>query len=254
MHLRISCLAFIIIVLASSCGGNKKLVDLGPIPTRTDSVLVQSLEDRNVEFDWYASRAGAKVKSPQENVSGTVYLRMKKDSMIWMVFRKFKAEASRILIRPDSFFIIYRLEQKYEQGSIAELEQAFNIDFDFSLAQQLLVGNSIVPDPGTITTSLEENIYRVSGTLDFMNLVYYINGYDLSLEQLSYTDNQERTASAEYGDYRDLEGIGKIPYLRNYTLPVDGGQAQFKLDFKEISFQKPKRTTFDIPTYYEEIN
>ncbi len=254
MYIRISCLAFIAVVLISSCGKTKKLVDLGPAPVRTDSVLIQSLEDRNVDFDWYASRAGAKIKSPQENVSGTVYLRMKKDSMIWMVFRKFKAEASRILIRPDSFFIIYRLEQKYEKGSIAELEQAFNIDFDFSLAQQLLIGNSIVPDPGTITTTQEENRYRLEGTLEIMNLVYYINGYDLTLEQLSYTDDQERTATAEYSDYKIMEGKGNIPYLRNYTLPVDDGQAQFKLDFKEISFEKPKRTTFDIPDHYEEIN
>jgi len=36
-------------------------------------------------------------------------------------------------------------------------------------------------------------------------------------------------------------------------MPVDDGVAQFILDFKEIEFKKPRRTTFDIPKHYEEL-
>jgi hypothetical protein len=238
----------------SSCGGNKKIVYQGDPPDRTSIELLSALEDRNIDFDWFVSKAGAKIESPEENAKGTVYLRVKKDSMIWLVFKKYSVEASRMLITQDSFFIIYRLDKKYERGSIEDLEQAFNIDFSFKDAQQLIVGNSFLPDTSQLDITMEPPYYKMDGEdLDFL-LTYWINGFDLSLEKLNYRDNRGREVNIKYGDYRIIEGKGRIPYLREYDVPADDGQrAYFKLDFKEIGFEKPERTIFRIPEQYMEV-
>ena len=238
-----------------ACGGSKKIVYQGDAPDRTQEELIGALEERNIDFDWFASKASAKIESPQENVSGTVYLRVKKDSIIWLVFKKYSAEASRMLITPDSFYIIYRLDRKYEKGSIEDLENTFNVDFSFADAQQMAVGNSLIPDTTGIETKKESQQYKLVGnSLDIL-LSYWINGFDLSLEKLEYQDRVGRSVQINYGKYKILEGIGRIPYFREYNIPVDDNQrANFKLDFKEIAFEKPPRTVFRIPHQYEEIN
>ena len=243
-----------LVILLSSCGGKKPIVYQGEMPERDRTQLISSLTERNVEFDWFASKASAKIESPQENAKGTVYLRVKKDSMIWAVFKKYSVEASRMLITQDSFFIIYRLEKKYERGSITDLEQAFNVDFSFEDAQQLVVGNTFMPDTNTLSLIKEKPHYKVNGSNLGIVLAYWINGYDLSLERMHYSDDLDRTVKVAYADYRIKEGKGRIPYLREYDFPFeDQGRAYLKLEFKEIEFEKPKRTIFRIPDQYEEI-
>lgn len=245
----------IISTLLMACGGNKKIVYQGEAPDRTQKELIIALQERNIDFDWFASRASAKIKSPQENVSGTVYLRVKKDSIIWMVFKKYSAEASRMLITPDSFYIIHRLKNTYEKGSIEDLENAFNVDFSFADAQQLAVGNSLLPDTSRLETSKNSPHYLMKGHSLNILLSYWINGFDMSLEKLTYEDDTGRSVEINYSKYKILEGIGRIPYLREYDVPVEDNQrAHFKLDFKEIAFEKPPRTIFRIPDHYKQIN
>jgi hypothetical protein len=241
-------------LILTSCGGKKPIVYQGEMPERDRMTLLNSLEERNVSYDWFASKASAKIESPQENTKGTVYLRVKKDSMIWVVFKKYSVEASRMLITQDSFFIIYRLDKKYERGSIDDLERAFNVDFSFKDAQQLVVGNTFLPDSGTVNILKDQPHYKIDGqSLDII-IAYWVNGYDLSLEKMHYTDNLDRKVKVTYGDYRIVEGKGRIPYLREYDLPVEDDQrAYLKLEFKEIEFEEPKRTIFRIPDQYEEI-
>ena len=243
-----------ILIGLSACGGKKPIVYKGEMPERDSAEVMASLVDRNVDFDWFASKASAKIESPQENAKGTVYLRVKKDSMIWAVFKKYSVEASRMLITKDSFFIIYRLDKKYERGSIEDLERAFNIDFSFEDAQQLVVGNTFLPDDSSVSIAKAKPYYQVEGESLGILLAYWVNGYDLSLEKMHYTDEMDRLVKVNYGDYRIKEGKGRIPYLREYDLPVEDDQrAYLKLEFKDIEFEKPKRTIFRIPEQYEEI-
>lgn len=241
-------------MLLTSCGGKKPMVYQGEMPERDSITLLNSLKERNVSYDWFASKASARIESPQENTKGTIYLRVKKDSMIWAVFKKYSVEASRLLITRDSFFIIYRLDKKYERGSIQDLERAFNVDFSFKNAQQLVVGNTFLPDSGSINIAKEKPNYRIEGKSLDVILGYWINGYDLSLKKMHYTDDLDRQVKVTYGDYQIVEGKGRIPYLREYDLPLEKDQrAYLKLEFKEIKFEKPKRTIFRIPDQYEEI-
>lgn len=244
----------IISFLFFACGGKQEIVYEGDPPDRSKEELLAALEERNVTFDWFASKAKAKIESPEENVGGTVYLRLKKDSMIWMVFKKYSAEWSRMMITQDSFYIIYRDNSTYQLGSIAEVENKFNIDFDFQEAQELLVGNALPLDSNNARVAMESPYYKMQGGNLEMLISYWINGFDLSLEKLAYEDNQGREVTIKYGDYRIKEGIGRIPYLREYNVPYDDTQrAYFKLEFKDIEFEKPPRTIFRIPEHYQQV-
>lgn len=239
-----------------SCGSKKVLVYKGEPPMRTTKELINSLEERNLDFDWFATRAKVKIESPEENVGGTVYLRVKKDSIIWMVFKKYSVEATRMLLTPDSLFIIYRLDKKFEKGSIENIENQLQIDISFDDMQKMILSNAIIPDTNSIEVNFEKPYhYRLMGKSGDLSVAYKINAFDLLLEEVIYTDVQKREVHIRYGDYKKLEGKGKIPYLREYIFPLNNSKrAYFKFDFQSIEFEKPERTIFNIPPQYVEIH
>ncbi len=238
-----------------SCGSKKSLIYKGEPPLRTTKELVNSLEERNLDFDWFVTRAKVKIESPEENVGGTVYLRVKKDSIIWMVFKKYSVEATRMLLTPDSLFIIYRLDKKFEKGSIENIEDQLQIDISFDDMQKMILSNAIIPDTNSIQVGFEKpHHYRLKGKSGDLLVAYKINAFDLLLEEVIYTDVQKREVHIRYGDYKKLEGKGKIPYLREYIFPLNNSKrAYFKFDFQSIEFEKPERTIFNIPPQYVEI-
>lgn len=244
------------LVFIHSCGTKIPSSYKGDPPLRSTEELYGSLLHHNAESDWLVSRAKIKIETPEENTSGTVYLRVKKDSMVWMVFKKFSVEASRMLLTPDSLFIIYRLEKKFERGSIEELEQQLKLKIDFKTVQEIIMAKPLLPDSFPLHSAFEKPFhYRLSGMHNDIRVAFKINAFDLLINEMVYTDTMDRTVIIRYSDYKMHNEKVKIPYLREYIFPLDEPKrAYFKFDFQSIEFEKPERTIFNIPTQYVEIH
>jgi len=242
-----------VLLFLSSCK-TKKLETTGPTPVYDDYEIVQALEDRNISWDWLISKAGINIDSPAEKVGGTMYLRMKRDSVIWVMVKKFGVEAVRAQMTPDSFQIVYRLDRSYDEGRIEDLMAHYNLDLAFEDMQQMMFGNVMLPDPEYTTVKQGENEHLVSGASDDLKLTYALDPYQLLLQRILINDRRDRDVNIEYLDYREVDDFGKIPFERNYRLPYSETEtASLKLEFKDFDINKPRAIKFSIPSRYERL-
>lgn len=60
---------------------------LGPVPERSMEEVIAALKNRNIDFQWFSAKASTSLESPDENISGTLHVRMKSDSIIWVAVK-----------------------------------------------------------------------------------------------------------------------------------------------------------------------
>lgn len=226
----------------------------GPVPVYDDSEIIQALEDRNVSWEWLISKAGINIDSPAEKVGGTMYLRMKRDSVIWVMVKKFGVEAVRAQITPDSFQIVYRLDRSYDEGRIEDLMHHYKLDFGFEDMQQMMLGNVMLPDSANTRVKQSTTEHLVSGVSGDLKLTYSLDPYQLLLQRILINDRRNRDVKIEYLDYQDMKEFGKIPFERRYVLPYnDTETASLQLEFKEFEINEPRAIKFSIPSHYEKL-
>lgn len=241
------------VLLLSSCRA-KKVIMSGPAPIYSDGEIIQSLEDRNVSWDWLISKAGINIDSPSEKVGGTMYLRMKRDSVIWIMVKKFGVEAVRAQITPDSFQIVYRLDRSFDEGRIEDLMYHYQLDFGFEDMQQMMFGNVMLPDSTHTKVKQTESVHLVSGVSGDLKLTYSLDPYQLLLQRILINDSRNRDVDIQYLDYREVEDFGKIPFERRYIMPYSTTEtASLQLEFKDFEINKPRAIKFSIPSHYEKL-
>ena len=195
------------------------------------------------------------VESPDENVSGSMMVRMKRDSVLWVAVKKFGIEAVRLLVEQDQYTILYWLESAYESGNISQINDIISVTANFEDIQQLMFGNIILPENNQVDFRKDSIYYVVHTKVDDIILEYFVNGYNLQLEKMKITDKMNRTAVAQYTDYRQIAGFGEVSYERTFILPFSNvSNATIHMKFSEIEIDVPKEIKFSIPKSYEKIN
>jgi len=246
-------LALIMMLSVYGCK-TKKAINLGPVPDRSDTEVMQALQDHNHDFDWYACKTGISLDMPDQSVSGTAYIRMKKDSIIWSVVKKLKVEAVRMLATENTYAAINRIEGTYQKGSTEDELRKIGLSMDFTDIQQAIFGNIIIPDESQSTIAQEGEHYIITAIDGDLQLKYWISGYDLLLDQVQLTDYRGREVSITYDDYREIESGEIVPFFRQYNMPYQNqGQSEIIMKVKDIEINVPKKTSFSIPQRYERI-
>ena len=242
-----------VLVLVASCKTSKNLYE-GPPPIRNQQELMESLSKRNIEFNWFSAKAGGDFESPQFGGSGSMQLRIRKDSLIWMVGKKFSIEGFRTIINKDSFYTVNRLEGFYSAESLTSINRMFGMKMQFDDMQQLLAGNVFLPNENDIESFKQENEQCIIlAKIDEYKVSYVVNAYDLSLTHFEFKDRQGRKVIANFSNYKKLNKT-KVPYFRKYEF-YDSSSivAKLEVDIDEIEIDVPKSTIFSIPSHYERI-
>lgn len=156
---------------------------LGPLPERTQEEVIAALIKRNIDFQWFSGKMSTSVESPDENVSGSMMVRMKRDSVLWVAVKKFGIEAVRLLVEQDQYTILYRLESAYESGNISQINDIISVTANFEDIQQLMFGNIILPENNQVDFRKDSIYYVVHTKVDDIILEYFVNGYNLQLEK-----------------------------------------------------------------------
>ena len=242
-----------LLFLLPSCKG-KKFIGVEKTEELPLDSLLSALENHNLDFDWFDAKAKIKFESPEESGSATCRIRIKKDSVIWMNFKKLGVEASRVLIRPDSFFIIYRLEKSFERGSISDIRRIYEIPINFDWIQQMVFGNLPIPTAEDESVLLEDSsYYHLRSSLPDYYADYILAG-DLTVFQVKLEDQQERVVSLDFSDYKYIQDSLKFAYLRQYQIPLENGADIIaRFDFSNVVLNVPKAIKFKIPDSYKEL-
>ena len=259
---RIVAILTLFYLLLPSCSSIRRTADTTPLKNRNTAFLLKKLNNNYIDAEWLSTRASVKFTSSEEIRSFTSYIRLKKDSLIWMNFKKSSIEAARILITPDSFFLINRLDKAYLAESFAFLQDKMALPLSndnditpFQALQNLLLGNPVFPAVKKFTADSHLGYYMLAGQSDDLESRYLLDGKEYTLQEIQFEDKKfNRSLQFFFGAYEPLEEANNFSYFRSiYLNTPEDGTVSLELKLTKAAFHAPKNIQFEIPTHYERM-
>lgn len=217
--------------------------------------VFQQVKNKRIAYQTFSARI--KVDYVDKDGKGpdlTVFVRMKKDSVIWMSINAtvFSYEAFRVMITPDSVIVLNKKDKQVQFRSLSYLQELTQLPFDFSTLEDLIVGNPIYLDRNIVSFKRDESFtLLLSVGKFFKNLITLSNG-DFVLQHSKLDDvnaTRNRTCDLTYTAYDNKNEINfsqgrKITVAEKSKLDVD-------MDFKQYSFNESLSFPFSIPKNYK---
>lgn len=210
---------------------------------------IQILDESNLTFDYLKITADIIFTNENLDMSGNIDLRIKNNEYIWIVVKKLGFEVSRVLIRPDSVFVLDRINRIKYLESYSFLENYAGISIPFYNLQQLLAGNNLKMANDFAIFKQENNTVLIKSQIDKINFTYTINNLKsiIFVEIFDFNSNKLEVSNSEFKNYQNI----KIPYQRHYSFfekNINQGNVEMNID--EISTLK-HNIKFEIPSDYE---
>lgn len=266
---------FCLSILLASCSVRKKSIVDKPIISKTDTTIVSIPADTAVvdslqvirqfynrvfrnknNFQTFNGKIKAVYKSKDVNEDVTIYVRIAKDSVIWLSVRGlFGLEGARILMTKDSVKFINYLEKTILYKDISYLEQLTALPFDFAAVHNLVVGNPVLIDSNKISIGMEgENKIRIEMDGYIFNHVALIDGWDYSILESDIKEHANylpRNCRIVYGNYDKTQGV---PFSLNRSITVSGqNNLEVNMEYKSYSFNDAVSFPFSIPDNFKKL-
>ncbi len=236
----------------SSCKGKKAITD-NTKPGKKTNKIAEHLIENQLDIDWFSAKAKMVPEGLGVNTSFSTVIRIKKDSAIWVSASKLSFEVGRVLVRPDSVFVIDRLSKSYYARPLDYVEEEFNLPADFQLLQDMILGNAVIFDPkGVKVKELGDRHILVSEDAD-MRLEYTLGAApDYLLEKMSADDTpNERSFSIDFDDYKLLDKKYQFAYDRDIQMSSqETGEAGVDIQFSKVEINAPKKMPFSVSSRY----
>jgi len=220
---------------------------------KTDIQIPQSqldsiLTNHNLNFDWYSIKSKIKYRSPDTQQKGTAYIRIKKDSVIWMVLKKFSVEGVRMQMTPDSITIIDRLAKTAVTLNWTELSNHYNTQLSYERLQTLIVGNVYFDDSWTKSITADSLEYKISSQDEMNRYNYTVPFFEQRLSSFTIEDVFLRQLRV---DYFNCDQDSDYCYARKYELELDHSEKIFlSLEFSNLELDVEKNIQFEVPPHY----
>jgi hypothetical protein len=240
-------LLFMTLMFFYSCGTIKSLNTNDFEISKKEAV--QIVDESNLNFDYLKITADINFSNENLDMNGNIDLRIKNNEYIWIAVKKLGFEVSRVLIRPDSVFVLDRINRVKYVESYSFLENYIGMSIPFSDFQQLLSGNNLKMGNDFDIIRRENNNVLIKSGNDKINFTYTINNLKsiIIAELFDNKSNKLEVSNSEFKDFQDK----KIPYQRHYSFfekNINQGNVDMNID--EISTEK-HNIKFEIPSDYE---
>ncbi len=215
--------------------------------------LLTHLISNQVNATWLDSRAKISYDDGSFSISLTSNIKMRKDSVIWMNAKKLGFEVARILVTPDSVYILNRLNREYSIKDLASLQKDYNLPGDFTTLQQVLLGNPIFfftgGDLQLENSSVAYHLYGSSGDRESH---YYLDNPGLLLRKMAFNDKMaNRKMDLRLEEYGKTDDDQDFSYLRNVQVDSrETGKAAVEIEFTKVTLNEPTDINFEIPDRY----
>ncbi len=231
---------------------SKKLAQDVRLEENTEQTALEILQNHNVDYTWFSAKAKLKYSDPQDSESGTAFIRIKKDSTIWMTLKKYSIEGFRLSMNPDSIVILDRLNKTYSISYWDDMSLRYDTDLNYERLQNWLVGNVTLPADSTDLVMQSDSAAFVFHFLqDELTHTYRVPLFLNTISDYSIQDHRGRKVNLYFDDCRKEDDFC---YFREYSIPLSSEEEVFlRLEISELEIDIPKKTTFAIPTRYTRI-
>ncbi len=224
-------------------------------PVDSAAILKQQLADAiqtPLNFTTFYGKAKANFSSPQASGNATVYIKMQKDSIIWIsITGPLNIEGARALITPDSVKIINKLENTVQLSSIAQLQKITKLPLTFNDFQNIILGKPVLNDSSALKYEIKKDSITVTAAGDILRYLnsFTKNNFLLGQSNIQAESNTDVTGANIF--YNDYHMVNNINFSASRDIAVTGtSPAKLELSFKEYNFNQPQSFVFTISKNY----
>jgi len=263
----------VLIVIFAACRPAKKVQRIGEVITTKDTAsavapdsatskidsaqmirnIVDTLSNRAIDFKTFTAKVKMDYDGSEGNGQATVYLRMQKDSIIWLSLTgAFGIEGFRVIITKDSVKLMNKLDKVVQFRSIQYLQDLTHVPVDFNDMQHILIGNPIYLDSNIVSYKYSDDAISILMAGDvFKNLLTLDKNTLLMLHsKLDDIDpNKNRTADITYSNYDKVNDF-YFSTARKISV-AEKAKLDINLEFKQYTFDQPQTFPFNIPKNYK---
>ena len=253
----------IALVTLGGCRTSKSLATSdAELKPRQSNYLLKRLQEHRVRAEWLSARAKVVFRDEEQTRHFVSYVRVRRDSVIWMNFKKSGIEAGRLLVRPDSVFLIDRLNNQFAEGSLSDLKDRLRLPFKdltndqlFNSLQEAFFGNPVFFRVKSLNTDTLQGMYAMNGQANGLKSEYVLSAASFLLREMTFTNLADnRKASFQFDRFSTEDGVGNFAYFRHIAFhePQTGG-VSLELEFKQVELDVPKAIQFHIPDHYQRM-
>lgn len=232
-----------VLLVGYGCKSSQAFVKAKKMPL---DQLLSEMSAQHHDYHFFSAKAKMKLESDDMRMTGRATIHMIPDSLIWMNFKKIGIEGGRALIRQDSFWILYRLEDAYETGTYQELMDAYDLHLTFSELQDLIVGNLPIPTEPEVIDFRTKDLHKLYFRKDKYRYDYEIDG-ETHIRGFDWRDDMYRSVDGTMSGYDDT-GFARDKSV--YARLDDGSSGRIQMSFISVRFDKPKEIKFEVPADY----
>ena len=243
-----------ILLISPSCKTTKDTVKAGK--KMKSETLMNHLVTNQVRADWLDGKAKISYNDGNFSVSISSNIKMRKDSLIWMNAKKLGLEVARVLITPDSIYVLNRLNREYTVKGLSSLQKDYNLPGDFATLQQVILGNPIFFFTGNMELENSSIAYHLFGKSGEKESHYYLDNPGLLLRKMTFKDKMaNRNMDLSLGEYGKTDDQQDFSYLRNVLVDSrETGKAELEIKFTKITLNQPTEMEFQIPDRYTQAD
>jgi hypothetical protein len=248
-------LLLLTLVLASAACKGLRRAQGASLKPKGDNVLMKKLLENSVSAEWFSAKAKISYNDEYTGETFSANIRMRKDSAIWMNFKKFSIEGARVLITPDSIFVISRLTNEYLAKPFSYAQKEYSLPVGFEGLQAMLLGNPVFFSKET-EAGVDSTHYTLAQKTENLTAKYWLNSPDIFLHRFLVEDfRNKRSMEVTSTDYRQLDDKQHFSYLRHFNLnSPDLGKMQVQLEFSKIETTGPVEMRFEVPEGYKRVD
>jgi len=215
--------------------------------------IVDSLNKQRIEFTTFSAKIKVDYEGKEGGDQATAYVRMQKDSIIWLSLTgALGIEGYRLMITKDSFRLMNKLQKTVQYRSIAYLQEITEIPFDFFSLQDVIIGNPVFIDSNIVSYKSTENELLVLMIGNVFKHLLTLENSDYRIRHSKLDDVntlRNRTCDITYDSY---EKAGDFYFSTKRRISVaEKSKLDINVDFKQYSFNKPQDYPFNIPKNYK---
>ncbi len=244
-----------LMLLLSACSTGRKAGALSSKAFTKERVLEAMIRNQN-NVGWMDARARIAFDDGSFSARANADIRLQRDSLIWVAVNKLGFEVARVLITPDSAFILDRVNKEFTAESIAALAQTYQLPADFAILQNMLLGNPVFFNRQGLELSRKEGRVTLQDERPPIASSYQLDDQTIQLREMAFRDHRtDMQLVCGFEDYQQVSKQQNFAYFRKLELTgTDMEKVLFEIKFSDVVFDIPKSVKFDIPDRYRKTN
>lgn len=266
MRFNIIYLSVIILFFLASCKSTKH--DEKAIQNQTEvDTIYNMMHNNQVDADWLIGKFKGVYQMPEKQQVFYGQIRMKKDSVIWVSINAvMNIEIFRLIVQPDSFKFINKLDKTYISESNQYLVDYFGVNVDFNMLQSLILGNDFpyyennvfklndAGDSYMLSTVSRRKLKKYRDENDsskvlIQNMYIDKSNYRISKQKVKIVGQDKVKLRMYYDDFEDVGGqLIANKWILKYK---DDDKSYVEINFNNFELNKETKFPFRISSKYK---